>query len=132
MSDIASYWNGFPIGIFSTASVADRAKISEISLKVEQQLKADVPKGDGLATLVMQNQGLKVTKGTGPEWQQLADNLGQTMRGKMVPPDVYDLALKERDAYRQRKAAGATATAQPTTPAPSQTPVPAKAQTQPK
>ncbi|HUR33454.1 MAG TPA: TRAP transporter substrate-binding protein DctP [Vicinamibacterales bacterium] len=84
---------------------ADRAKMTEISLKVEKQLQADVPKQDGLATLLMQNQGLKITKGTGPEWQQLANNLGQTMRGKMIPPDVYDLALKERDAFRQRQAA---------------------------
>ena len=80
----------------------------------------------------MQNQGLKVTKGTGPEWQQLADNLGQTMRGKMVPPDVYDLALKERDAYRQRKAAGTATTSQPQSPAASPAPAPAKAPTQPK
>ncbi|MFN7981423.1 MAG: TRAP transporter substrate-binding protein DctP [Vicinamibacterales bacterium] len=101
-------------------SPADRAKLSEISLKVEKQLQADVPKGDGLATLVMQNQGLKVTKGTGPEWQQLADNLGQTMRGKMVPPDVYDMALKERDAFRARKAAAAAPA--PAKPAAPQTP----------
>jgi TRAP-type C4-dicarboxylate transport system substrate-binding protein len=102
-------------------SAADRAKMSEISLKVEKQLQVDVPKQDGLATLLMQNQGLKITKGTGPEWQQLADNLGQTMRGKMVPPDVYDLALKERAAYRQRKAAEskapAAAAAKPAAPA---------------
>ncbi|MGE3955419.1 MAG: TRAP transporter substrate-binding protein DctP [Vicinamibacterales bacterium] len=90
---------------------ADRATMSEISLKVEKQLQADVPKGDGLATLMMQNQGLKVTKGTGPEWQQLAASLGQTMRGKMVPQDIYDLAVKERDAFRQRKAAEAKPTA---------------------
>jgi len=87
---------------------ADRAKMSEISLKVQQQLQADVPKQDGLATLLMQNQGLKVTKGTGPEWQQLADNLAQTMRGKMVPQDIFDMAVKERDAFRQRKAAAAS------------------------
>lgn len=104
-------------------SAADRAKLTEISLKVEKQLQGDVPKQDGLATLVMQNQGLKITKGTGTEWQQLADNLGQTMRGKMVPLDVYDLALKERDAFRQRKAAeskpasAAAAAPRPATPA---------------
>lgn len=100
-------------------SPADRAKLSEISLKVEKQLQADVPKGDGLATIVMQNQGLKVTKGTGPEWQQMANALGATMRGKMVPPDIYDLALKERDAFRARKAA-APAAAQPQSKAPAQ------------
>jgi TRAP-type C4-dicarboxylate transport system substrate-binding protein len=106
-------------------SAADRAKMTEISLKVEKQLQSDVPKQDGLATLLMQNQGLKVTKSSGPEWQQLADNLGQTMRGKMVPPDVFDLALKERDAFRQRKAAESktpAASPQPSTPARTQTP----------
>ena len=106
-------------------SAADRAKVTEISLKVEKQLQADVPKQDGLATLLMQNQGLKITKSSGPEWQQLADNLGQTMRGKMVPPDVFDLALKERDAYRQRTAAESktpAASPQSSTPARTQTP----------
>ena len=112
-------------------SAGDRAAITDVSLKVEKQLQADVPKGDGLATLVMQNQGLKITKGTGPEWQQLADSLGQTMRGKMVPPDIYDMALKARDAYRQRKAAdsktaatapAASAPRKPASPGPALTP----------
>jgi len=107
---------------------SDRAKMTEISLKVEKQLQVDVPKQDGLATLLMQNQGLKVTKGTGPEWQQLADNLGQTMRGKMVPPDVYDMALKERDAFRQRKAAESKAPAA----APAKPAAPVKPPTPPK
>jgi len=114
--------------VWDGLSAADRAKMTEISMKVEKQLQVDVPKQDGLATLLMQNQGLKITKGTGPEWQQLADNLGQTMRGKMVPPDVYDLALKERDAFRQRKAADSKAPAA----APPRPAAPARAPTQPK
>ena len=47
------------------------------------------------------------------------------MRGKMVPPDVFDLALKERDAFRQRKAAESktpAASPQSSTPARTQTP----------
>jgi len=103
-------------------SPTDRAKMSEISLKVEKQLQADVPKGDGLATLVMQNQGLKITKGTGPEWQQMADALGTTMRGTMVPHDIYDLALKARDAFRARARAAAPAAAL----APAKAPAPRK------
>jgi TRAP-type C4-dicarboxylate transport system substrate-binding protein len=86
---------------WNAISAADRSAMTGIALEVEKRLLADVPKQDGLATLLMQNQGLKITKATGPEWQQLADNLAQTMRGKMVPPDVFDLAVKERDAYRQ-------------------------------
>ena len=47
-------------------------------------------------------QGLKVTKASGDEWQQEAEVLSKTMRGQMVPPDIFDLAVKERDAFRQR------------------------------
>ncbi len=94
-------------------SAADRAKMTEIALRVEKQLQGDVPKQDGLATLLMQNQGLKITKGTGAEWQQLADSLAKTMRGEMVPADVFDLALRERDAFRQRHAAAARPAASP-------------------
>jgi hypothetical protein len=31
--------------------------------------------------------------------------LAKTMRGQMVPPDIFDLAVKDRDAYRQHKSA---------------------------
>ncbi len=55
---------------------------------------------------MMSAQGLKVTKAAGAEWQQEAEILSKTMRGQMVPPEIFDLALKERDAFRQRKAAG--------------------------
>ena len=91
-------WDGIP--------AADRAKMLDVSAGVEQQLRADVPKGDALAVTLMGAQGLKVTKATGDEWQHEAETLSRTMRGQMVPPDIFDLALKERDAYRQRKPAG--------------------------
>ena len=32
----------------------------------------------------------------------LQGKLAATMRGQMVPKDIYDLALKARDAYRQQ------------------------------
>ena len=86
---------------------ADRAKMTEISLAVEKQLQGEVPKQDSLAVALMSNQGLKVTKATGPEWRQEAEVLAKTMRGQMVPPDILDLAAKERDAFRQRKGAAA-------------------------
>ena len=40
------------------------------------------------------------------EWRDEAEILSKTMRGQMVPQDIFDLAVKERDAFRQRKAAG--------------------------
>lgn len=83
-------------------SEADRAALLASAVAVEKRLNADVPKQDALAVLVMQQQGLTVTKASGPEWRTEADKLGTTMRGQMVPRDIYDLAVKERDAYRQR------------------------------
>jgi TRAP-type C4-dicarboxylate transport system substrate-binding protein len=88
-------------------SAADRTAISEIAAGVEKQLQVEVPKQDALAVMLMTGQGLKVTKATGPEWRQEADTLASTMRGQMVPPDVFDLAVKERDAFRQQKAPAA-------------------------
>jgi TRAP-type C4-dicarboxylate transport system substrate-binding protein len=88
-------------------SAADRTAIGEIAAGVEKQLQAEVPKQDALAVMLMTGQGLKVTKATGPEWRQEADTLASTMRGQMVPQDVFDIAVKERDAFRQQKATAA-------------------------
>jgi TRAP-type C4-dicarboxylate transport system substrate-binding protein len=88
-------------------SSADRAKMLEISAAVEKQLQVDVPKQDALAVAMMSAQGLKVTKAAGADWRNEAEILSKTMRGEMVPPDIFDMAVKERDAFRQRKAAAA-------------------------
>lgn len=86
---------------------ADRAKLTEIADAVDAKLRADVPKQDSLAVMLMSNQGLKVTKASGAEWTAQGEILAKAMRGQMVPPDVFDMAVKERDAFRQRKGAAA-------------------------
>jgi hypothetical protein len=58
------------------------------------------------AVTEMTKRGLIVTQASGPEWRKAADALAKTMRGEMVPPDMFDLALKARDAYRKQKQAG--------------------------
>jgi len=88
-------------------SEGDRAKLLETALSLEKRLQTEVPKQDTFAVGLMQQMGLKVTKPTGPEWRQEAETLARTMRGEMVPKDVFDLAQKERDAFRQRRAGGA-------------------------
>ena len=35
--------------------------------------------------------------------QPASAQVAATMRGEMVPRDIFDLAVKERDAFRQRK-----------------------------
>ena len=49
----------------------------------------------------MVKQGLTVTKATGPEWRTELDSLAKTMRGEMVPADIFDLASKARAEYRK-------------------------------
>jgi len=90
---------------WDSISAADRAKMLEIAAGVEKQLAVDVPKQDALAVAMMSAQGLKVTKAAGAEWREEAEILSKTMRGQMVPNDIFDMAVKERDAFRQRKAA---------------------------
>ena len=92
---------------WSRISEADRARMSEIALGADRRLRAEVPNQDRFAVALMTKQGLRVTKAEGPEWKTEAGALAAAMRGSMVPADIFDLALKERDAFRQRKAAGA-------------------------
>jgi len=82
---------------------ADRTALQAAADAVEKRLQGDVPKQDALAMAMMQQQGLTVTKAEGPEWRKEAETLAATMRGEMVPRDIFDLAVKERDAFRQRK-----------------------------
>ena len=62
---------------------------------------------DRVAIGLMQAQGLKVTRldaAAVEEFRKAAADLLKTMRGGMVPADVFDLATQARDAFR--KAAG--------------------------
>jgi TRAP-type C4-dicarboxylate transport system substrate-binding protein len=92
---------------WNAVSETDRARMLQAAGAVELQLRGDVPKQDALAIAMMSQQGLKVTRASGPEWQREADALAKTMRGEMVPRDIFDLAVKERDAFRERTPAPA-------------------------
>ena len=86
-------WNAIP--------EADRPKLLAAADGVEKRLQVDVPKQDASSVEMMTQKGLKVTKATGPEWRSQLDNLAKTMRGEMVPPDIFDLAMKARTDYRK-------------------------------
>jgi TRAP-type C4-dicarboxylate transport system substrate-binding protein len=88
-------WNRIP--------EADRPKLLASAQAVEKRLQTEVPNGDKLAIGLMSAQGLTVTKAEGPEWKTEAGRLTETMRGSMVPRDMYDLAVTARDAYRQQR-----------------------------
>ena len=91
---------------WNAISAADRAKILASALAVQKRLEQDVPKTEAAAIAEMQKRGLTVSKASGPEWRKEVDGLAATMRGEMVPRDMFDLALKARDAYRKQHPAG--------------------------
>jgi TRAP-type C4-dicarboxylate transport system substrate-binding protein len=82
---------------------ADKPKLLEAAAGVEARLREAVPKLDENAVAIMTKNGLTVTKATGPEWKTQLDSLAKTMRGEMVPPDIFDLAVKARDEFRKQK-----------------------------
>jgi len=88
-------WNGVP--------AADRPKLQASAAAVEKRLQAEIPKQDLSAVAELTKRGVTVTKADGAEWRTEADVLAKTMRGEMVPPDIFDLAVKARDEFRRRK-----------------------------
>jgi len=80
---------------------ADRSKLLAAADGVEKRLQVEIPKQDASSIEMMTKQGLTVTKATGPEWRTQLDALAKTMRGEMVPPDIFDLAAKARDEFRK-------------------------------
>jgi TRAP-type C4-dicarboxylate transport system substrate-binding protein len=82
---------------------ADKPRLLEAAAGVEKRLRVEVPKLDENAVAIMSKNGLTVTKAVGPEWKTQLDSLAKTMRGQMVPPDIFDLAVKARDEFRKNK-----------------------------
>jgi TRAP-type transport system periplasmic protein len=72
----------------------------EEARKAGTRLRTEVPRLDQEAVAKMKTAKLAVTSGNVAEWRAAADHFGATMRARLVPADVYDLARRERDAVR--------------------------------
>ena len=91
-------------------SPADQAKVRAACLRLERKLATGVPKQDTSAVEEMKKRGLTVTQvspAAVAEWHVAAEQFAKGMRGTLLPPDILDMATRERDAFRQRSA-GAT------------------------
>lgn len=89
-------------------SEADRTALLQAARQAEDRMAVEVPKQDQQSVAEMEKRGLKISRlrGTpqGAAFEAAAREYGQSMRGEWVPVDIYDLAVKERDAFRaQRK-----------------------------
>ena len=73
---------------------------------MEQQIAKEGPGLDAFSIGMMKAAGLQVVpldaKGVA-EFRSVAQKLAATQRGVLIPSDIYDLAVRERDAFRNTK-----------------------------
>jgi TRAP-type C4-dicarboxylate transport system substrate-binding protein len=86
-------------------SEADRKVLTDAAQAMQMRLEREVPKKDEASIAEMRKEGrdLKVTtldaKATG-EFRTEAAKMTAAMSGNIVPADVFEAAVRERDAYR--------------------------------
>ncbi|HVQ43283.1 MAG TPA: TRAP transporter substrate-binding protein DctP [Vicinamibacterales bacterium] len=87
-------------------TVEDRAKLVEAAKAFEKQMDSAAPSQDAGAVTAMGKRGLTVTPldaKARAEFQAAAEKLVASARGSMVPADVFNQAIQERDAFRKTK-----------------------------
>ena len=85
---------------------ADQKIVVDAAKAFERRIMTDAPKLDTDSVTTMKTRGLVVTAidpKANAEFRTAADKLVATMRGDMVPADIYDLAVREREAFRKAK-----------------------------
>jgi TRAP-type C4-dicarboxylate transport system substrate-binding protein len=82
---------------------AEREQLQKAADAMEAKVLAAAPQLDNDSIAEMKKRGLKVTAvdaAAAAEFSAAADKLLASMRGTMVPADLFELATKERDAFR--------------------------------
>jgi TRAP-type C4-dicarboxylate transport system substrate-binding protein len=87
----------------------DRRALLAAAREVEGQLVEEIPKQDEQAVFEMTERGLEVTRSRDlPEWEKAAEDFAASMRGKMVPEEIYDRAEALRSEFRRSHRSGGT------------------------
>ena len=86
----------------------DRTRVLEAALRAEERLATEVPKQDEEAIVAMERRALTVTHLENPaveaEFRSTAESLAASWRGTLVPADIFDMAIRERNNFRQKSA----------------------------
>ena len=85
---------------------ADQKVLLDSAKAFEQRILADAPKQDTDSITTMKTRGLSVTTLDAKavtDFRAAADKLVPTLRETIVPGEIYDQAVKERDAFRKSK-----------------------------
>ncbi len=88
-------------------SESDQETMLAIARRAGERFRKEIPQQDRVAVTEMEKRGLTVTRVVGTEaeaeWREVAQRFAANMRDAYVPSDVFDLGLRERDRYRQRR-----------------------------
>jgi TRAP-type C4-dicarboxylate transport system substrate-binding protein len=88
-------------------SPEDRTKVLAAAQTLEKRVNTEAPAQDASSVKAMVASGglqvITLDAKAAAEFRAAANQLNTTMRGSMVPPDVYDAAVQERDAFRKSK-----------------------------
>ena len=106
--DVAPLYGALVISTtaWNKISPADQAVMAAAAKTAEKKFFADSVTSDDNSIASMKTRGLTVNT---PDAKALAafraeaDRLIASIRGALVPNDIYDIALRERDAYRKTK-----------------------------
>jgi TRAP-type C4-dicarboxylate transport system substrate-binding protein len=84
----------------------DRQAVVNGAKALEKRIMGEAPKLDEDSVVTMKARGLTVTTLDATQtaaFRVEAEKLVTTMRGNMMPADIYDAAVRERDAFRKRR-----------------------------
>jgi TRAP-type C4-dicarboxylate transport system substrate-binding protein len=88
-------------------SPEDRTKVLAAAQALEKRVNTEAPAQDASSVKAMVASGglqvITLDAKAAAEFRAAANQLNTTMRGSMVPADVYDAAVQERDAFRKSK-----------------------------
>jgi TRAP-type C4-dicarboxylate transport system substrate-binding protein len=87
-------------------SADDKVKLTTAAKAFETRMNKEAPSLDASSVSTMTARGLTVTKLDAKaiaEFRAAAEKLVASSRGTMVPADIFDQAVQERDAYRKTK-----------------------------
>ena len=88
---------------WNRVSAEDQRTLRASAKRLERNLLRDVPIQERESIEEMKKRGLTVVElddAAKASFRQIADELTASWRGTMIPAEVYDLALRERNSFR--------------------------------
>ncbi len=86
--------------VWSRVPAEAQAALVKSAREMEARLASAIPAQDATSVEEMKKRGLVVHAPAGAGWDTVAQSLTQSLRGGMVPAEIFDQAARERDAYR--------------------------------